>query len=119
MTDASKPPAAKGLAPFGMAFVLAAGSAAFGRKPTISPRALAKPRITRDRTMDGAIPVSIACGASKKADINWQMPIQPQASKGCKGLTALARRRLFTRPVVPQQVPPSARGERACGWAAG
>jgi len=34
-----------------MAFVLAAGSMAFGRKPTISPRALAKPRITRDRTM--------------------------------------------------------------------
>jgi len=64
------PPAAKGLAPFGMALVLAAGAPAFDRKPTISPRALAKPRITRDRTMAGAVPVSIACGASKKAVTN-------------------------------------------------
>jgi len=33
-----------------MALLLAAGSAAFGRKRTISPRALAKPRIRWDRT---------------------------------------------------------------------
>jgi hypothetical protein len=52
-----------------MALLLAAGSAAFGWKPTISPRALAKPRITRDRTMAGVVPRSIACGASKEAAI--------------------------------------------------
>jgi hypothetical protein len=53
-----------------MALVLAAGSTAFGRKPTISPQALAKPKISRDRTMACAVPRSIACGASKKAGIN-------------------------------------------------
>jgi hypothetical protein len=50
--------------------VLAAGATAFGRKPAISPRALAKPRIMWDRTTDGVVPVSIACGASKEVDIN-------------------------------------------------
>src|SRR5437762_2574657 len=44
------PPAAKGLATFGMAFLLAAGSAIFDRNPMISRRAPAKPRIHRDRT---------------------------------------------------------------------
>jgi len=44
--------------------------AALRLKPTISSRALAKPRITRDRTMASAVPVSIACGASKKDIIN-------------------------------------------------
>jgi hypothetical protein len=58
-----------GLAPFGMAFRLAVGSAAFDRKPTISPRALAKPRIYRDRTKWPGLELSIACGASKEADI--------------------------------------------------
>jgi len=52
-----------------MALVLAAGSASFGRKPTISPWALAKPRIRRDRTQARGIAMSIACGASKKVDI--------------------------------------------------
>ena len=63
------PPAAKGLAPFGMALVLAAGAMAFGRKPMISPRMLAKPRIPRDRIMAGAVSMLIACGASKKGVI--------------------------------------------------
>jgi len=49
-----------------MAFVLAAVSAAFDRKPTISLRALAKPRIWRDRTKSPGFVMLIACGASKK-----------------------------------------------------
>jgi len=52
-----------------MAFGLAAGSAVFDRKPTISPWALAKPRIPWDRTMPPGLVMSIACGASKEADI--------------------------------------------------
>jgi hypothetical protein len=51
-----------------MAFVLAAGSAAFGREPTISPWALAKPRIRWDHTGLAEFARLIACGASKKAD---------------------------------------------------
>jgi len=53
-----------------MAFMLAAGSAAFGWKPTISPQALAKPRIRWDRTKLPGLVMSIACGASKEVDIN-------------------------------------------------
>jgi hypothetical protein len=53
-----------------MAFVLAAGAMAFDRKPTISPRTLAKPRITRDRTNLPGLVMSIACGAGKKAVTN-------------------------------------------------
>ena len=68
MPHTSEPPAAKGLAPFGMALVLAGEALAFGRKPTISPWALAKPRITRDRTKLPGVVMSIACGASKKVD---------------------------------------------------
>jgi hypothetical protein len=64
------PPAAKGLAPFGMAFVLAAGATAFGWEPTISLRALAKPRIMRDRTQLPGLVMLIACGASKQVDTN-------------------------------------------------
>jgi hypothetical protein len=52
-----------------MASLLAAGSASFGWKPTISPRALAKPRITRDRTQLPGLVMLIACGASKEVDI--------------------------------------------------
>jgi len=59
-----------GLEAFGNPFVLAAGAAAFGRNPTISPRALAKPSIIRDRTTAGAVPEPIACNASKKDDIS-------------------------------------------------
>jgi hypothetical protein len=51
-------------------------------KPEISLRALAKPRISWDRTMFPGLVISIACGASKKVDINWQMLIQPQARMG-------------------------------------
>jgi hypothetical protein len=64
------PPAAKGLAPFGTAFVLAAGSASFDRKSMISPQTLAKPRIPRDRTNRPGLDRSIACGASKKGVTN-------------------------------------------------
>jgi len=72
-----KPPAAvvrsahsrDGLAPFGMALVLAAGSAVFGGEPTISPRALAKPKIWRDCTELPKLVMLIACGASKKGVI--------------------------------------------------
>jgi hypothetical protein len=53
-----------------MALVLAAGAMAFSSKPTISPRALAKPRITRDRTQLPGLVMMIACGASKKAVAN-------------------------------------------------
>jgi hypothetical protein len=52
-----------------MAFVLAAGSMAFDRNPTISLRALAKPRIPCDRTELPMPAMSIACGASKKVVI--------------------------------------------------
>jgi len=48
-----------------MAFVLAAGSAAFDRKPTISPRALAKPRITRGRTTVGAFRIRLPAAQGK------------------------------------------------------
>jgi hypothetical protein len=53
-----------------MALVLAAGSAAFGWEPTISPRALAKPRTWWDRTKPPGLAMLIACGASKKAVTN-------------------------------------------------
>jgi len=53
-----------------MAFVLAAGSTAFDRKPTISLRALAKPRISCDRTKSPGLVMWIACGASKEVGIN-------------------------------------------------
>jgi hypothetical protein len=66
--------------------MLAAGSAAFDRKPTISPRALAKPKITRDRTKLPGLAMSIACGASKEVDINWRILIQPQARMGFQTL---------------------------------
>jgi len=49
-----------------MAFVLAAGSAAFGWKPTISLWALAKPRILGTAQSHRGLVMSIACGASKK-----------------------------------------------------
>jgi len=44
----------------------------------------AKPKIARDRSSAGAVLCSTACGASKKADTNWQMSIQPQARMGFK-----------------------------------
>jgi len=59
--------------------VLAAGSASFDRKLTISPGALAKPRILWARTKMPGLVMSIACGASKEADTNWRISIQPQA----------------------------------------
>jgi len=71
ITLTNKPPAAKGLEAFGNPFVLAAGSMAFGCKPTISLRALAKPRIPWDRTKLPGLVMSIACGASKEFGINW------------------------------------------------
>jgi hypothetical protein len=52
-----------------MALLLAAVSAVFGWKPTISLWALAKPRITRDRTNYPGLAMPIACGASEKAVI--------------------------------------------------
>jgi hypothetical protein len=58
-----------GLEAFGNPFVLAAGSTILGREPTLSPRALAKPRIRWGRTQLGGLVMSIACGASKKVDI--------------------------------------------------
>jgi hypothetical protein len=60
-----------------MAIVLAAGSAAFDRKPTISLRALAKPRITWDRTQWPGLVMSIACGASKEELITRRPVPQP------------------------------------------
>ena len=83
------PPAAKGLATFGMALVLAAGSASADWKPAISLRAPAKPKITRDRTMVGAVPRSIACGASRKVDINWRIVPQPRAMTRFQSALAL------------------------------
>jgi len=47
----------------------------------------------------------IACGASKKADINWRMLIQPQAVTGSKGLSALGRRSLSCLVTTPYFAP--------------
>jgi hypothetical protein len=66
-------------------------------KPAISLRALAKPRITRDRSkLPGARDVD-CLRRKEEADISWQVLPQPPAIKGCKGLTALARRRLLPK----------------------
>ena len=65
-----EPPAAKGLAPFGMASVLAAGPPAFGCKPTISLWRMAKPMTSCDHTKSAGCLMSITCGASKEVDIN-------------------------------------------------
>jgi len=43
----------------------------------ISLRALAKPRIHRDRTNWSRFVMSVACGASKEVDINRWVSIQP------------------------------------------